>query len=139
MTRLLWGLKESFADYVATFGEVTASDSAESAGDRFSFPAAPGDGSDGIERFTGRVEYRAHGGLLALVVRDPWLHRDGDGWFLTIDRGRGDESRTRIAALELLDSPGEAREFSASLADGAGYLFDHRYPVNEPLAPVRVE
>lgn len=69
---LLWGIRESFVTYVAALGTVTVrAPATERSASLWRFPLHENRGN--TLRFSGRVDFLAHDGLLALTIEDPWL------------------------------------------------------------------
>lgn len=141
VTRLGWGVKQSFRAYVeGSGGSIAVADGAARAEDgTFAFEAAAdsdlavqGDALAGSGRFRGRVEFQAHGGLLSVTLVDPWLEATADGWVLSIAETA--TRRTAIARLGPLDDDGALP--AATTLEGMMILGDH-YPPGTALDPVR--
>lgn len=137
--RLRWAVKSSLATYVeGAAGRITTSEPASTQGDEYVFPLAERrPGSDG-ERFcfSGEVRFIAHGGLLDLVIRDPWVHADRAGWTLSIYDQRATDGRVLLAQLEANDSSTSPLVFTARLTSTGAAVFDFNYPPGAELAPV---
>src|SRR5579871_6252822 len=109
---LIWGVKQSFRNYVdSAGGEIaTAEGAARAVGGEFAFPAAPDDaisvGTDGKPqghgRFLGEVRMNAHGGMLKVAIADPQIEVGPAGAALTVlDRGLRNPRRVEFAQLDL--------------------------------------
>ncbi|MEP6631668.1 MAG: HtaA domain-containing protein [Lapillicoccus sp.] len=141
MASLAWGVKASFVGYVrAVGGSVVADEGAYEDGEAFVFPAALAapaalstvTAADLEWRFSGRLTFRAHHGLLDVRIGDPWVRlldarleltvTDERGARVTVATGRGDDP-LRTA-------------FPVDLAPGAEHLFASTYPAGTPLAPL---
>lgn len=151
MSRLVWGVKQSFRAYVqATGGTIAAGDGAQaSETGEIAFPAQPGgtlaSGADGVltgrAAFLGSVRFEAHGGMLSVRLADPAVEIGPDGAVLTVaDLSAG----ARRLAIASLDAAGAARGEAGEVAlparvtmDGSFVLGDH-YPPGTELDPVRV-
>lgn len=135
---LIWTLKESFTAYVRSFGAIELTPPAEETADGFRFPFATVEAD--VLKFVGAASFRAHAGLLDLVVADPWLHMSGTtGWFISVaDVSQSAGSRIRIASLPGPPAAVLGAHDAVLTRDGTP-LFDHQYRTGEPLAPVRVE
>ncbi|MFF5138579.1 HtaA domain-containing protein [Streptomyces sp. NPDC013157] len=134
---LIWTLKESFTAYVRSFGAIELIPPAEETAEGFRFPFATLEGD--VLKFVGTTSFRAHAGLLDVVVADPWLHMSGTGWFISVaDVPWQADARIRIASLPGPPAAVLGAHEAVLTRDGTP-LFDHRYRTGEPLAPVRVE
>ncbi|AZP22735.1 hypothetical protein EJC51_45870 [Streptomyces aquilus] len=109
-------------------------------GDRRRLPFPVRDGGGGRTEVRRCASFRAHAGLLDLVVADPWLHMSGTtGWFISVaDVSQSAGSRIRIASLPGPPAAVLGAHDAVLTRDGTP-LFDHQYRTGEPLAPVRVE
>ncbi|KRA25444.1 hypothetical protein ASD65_14200 [Microbacterium sp. Root61] len=128
MTGMLrWGIKRSLLDYVRRFdGGIVHAGAHAGADGRTVFPADPSapeewDGCGVLAAFSGAVQLRAHGGLLALDIAEPWIVLRGDTSLLTI--ADPDDARGRSGFVVLVDAAPsvEWRGVSATVltADGA--------------------
>ncbi|MEU9168671.1 HtaA domain-containing protein [Streptomyces sp. NPDC048420] len=134
---LIWAVKESFTAYVRSFGAIELTRPAEETADGFRFPLATVEGD--VLKFVGAAIFRAHAGLLDVVVADPWLHTSGTGWFISVaDVSQPTGPRTRIASLPGPPAAVLGAHDAVLTRDGTP-LFDHQYRTGETLAPVRVE
>ena len=150
VTRLIWGVKQSFRTYVeATGGAITAGDGAERLADgSFSFATAEGgltldaDGKpQGTGRFLGEVRFEAHGGMLSVRLFDPALEISASGATLTVADHPARDRRVEIAHLDLAamtrGDDGEIVIPTTLAMHGIQLLGDH-YPMRTPLDPVRL-
>jgi hypothetical protein len=129
---LVWGVLESFVDYVRAVGgevAVVAPASLDPEG-RFVFPLSAEDG--GAARYGGAVRFEAHGGALALDIVEPWLTAPPDR-VLSIAGSRATNSEG-----ERLDFAEVAPDGSTRLSSMATVAFDFRYRSGHPLAPVEI-
>jgi hypothetical protein len=138
---LRWGVKRSFREYIeAAEGATRVEGGAAAEPDgRIVFPQVGADWDGPVPqvlRFGGSVEFEAHGGLLALRLRDPWLEFDETGAVLTVAhpafRGPTDRRlplcrlggvhpRVEDGVLVIEDAP-------ATLTIQATGTFDNLYP-----------
>jgi hypothetical protein len=148
MTTLSWGVKQSFRGYIeAAGGTIAVTGGAERAPDGgFLFPEGPEStltqGPDGrltgTGRFQGEVSFQAHGGMLNVVLTDPWVEATETGLILSVAAGP-----TRRVAFAKLDAAAMTTEGDATLLpaaitlDGMFILGDH-YPPGTALDVVRV-
>ena len=149
MATLSWGVKQSFRGYMdAAGGTVAVSGGAERAADGgFLFPQGPestlardAEGRlAGVGRFQGEVSFQAHGGMLNVVLTDPWVEATEAGLVLSVAAGA-----TRRVAFAKLDAAAMETEADGTLAlpaaitlDGMFILGDH-YPPGTALDPVRL-
>lgn len=148
VTRLHWGVKESFRRYVeAAGGKIEVLDGAERTADgTFVFPAAPdsdlrlgGDGKlEGAGSFLGEVRFEAHGGMLSVKLAKPGIEVGPTGAVLTMADERG--NRLTFANLDLAAAVLDDDILSLPTAitlDGMYVLGDH-YPPKTVLDPVRL-
>lgn len=148
-TTLTWGVKQSFRSYVEMVGgETAASAGAERAADgAFIFAPAPDNtlslGADGALKgqgaFLGEVSFKAHGGMLDVVMADPGVTIDAEGAALTVADSAKRTRRIEVARLDLAamttDETGALVIPTAVTLDGYMLLGDH-YPPKTPLDPV---
>ena len=148
MAILSWGVKQSFRGYIeAAGGAVAVTGGAERAPDGgFLFPEGPEstlaqepDGRlTGVGRFQGEVSFQAHGGMLNVVLTDPWVEATETGLILSVA-----ESPTRRVTFAKLDAAAMTTEADATVLpaaitlDGMFILGDH-YPPGTVLDAVRV-
>jgi hypothetical protein len=150
MATLSWGVKQSFRGYMdAAGGTVAVGGGAERAPDGgFLFPGGPEStlargadgGLQGTGRFEGQVSFNAHGGMLNVVLTDPWVEATDAGLVLSV--AAGPARRVVVAKLDAAAMPTEADGTLALPAaitlDGMFILGDH-YPPGTALDPVRLE
>lgn len=149
ITKLSWGVKQSFRSYVeAMGGKIDVGEGASRTPDGvFAFPAGPGEGlalgDDGRPKgrgdFTGDVRFEAHGGMLSVYLADPAIEVGPDGAILTVAETPARTRRSPIAKLDLAAAaPGDDGGLvipAAATLDGMMILGDH-YPPGTPLDPV---
>jgi hypothetical protein len=150
---LSWGVKGSFTRYVDSMpdGRYGAGRGAtETGGGIFFFELDDASGYDptareGIVKYRGDVRYKAHGGMLFVMVVDPWLEFHGDAaWLTVVDAERWPDHDHRITLATLRpDEQGSRglptgwRCFEARLSPKGVEVFNEVYPVGEVLEPVR--
>ncbi|TAP39153.1 HtaA domain-containing protein [Arthrobacter sp. S39] len=147
----LWGIKASFMRYLAMQHGTQASiggGAAATAKNEFLFPAAPGVGflpaaGPGGMRFEGDVHFIAHGGLLNVVLADPWIQRVGDQILLSFITGEySGSSVTPTVLAELVERQSAEDDgsvtFDATLASSGIHVFGGVYAAGEPLDPIRI-
>ena len=149
-TKLIWGVKESFRQYVeAAEGSITVADGAGRNEDgTFVFGAIEGgnfaiaaDGTaSGIQEFSGTVVFEAHGGMLKSVISGLAIESGPDGTTLSALEGPLNESRCHIAKLGRLEcSEDDILRFSAEITlDGMFQIADN-YPPGTILDDVILE
>jgi len=147
---LTWGVKASFRNYVeAAEGSITLSDGAESAEDgAVVFNAVPGgdlvieaDGSaTGSMRFTGAVEFEAHGGMLKSTLSEIGLEASPDGLVLTVLDAPMNKDRCAIADLSLIEHNGDqGTTLHAEITVDGMYQIADNYPPGTELDPVQLQ
>lgn len=103
LVKLRWPIKESFQDYVtAAEGTIEVSDEVTRDGKDFVFPQTKTD--DGTLAFSGHVELKAHGGLLAVIVADPIIVWNGEEGTLSARTGH-DPDALRIDIIDITRVP----------------------------------
>lgn len=145
---LRWGIKRSFRAYIEAAGGVTRVDAGASEDEhgRIVFPqvGVDQDGSSRVIRFGGGAVLEAHGGLLSLSLREPWLEIDNEGATLTVVhpafRGPSDR-RLPMCRLEGLVPRADGEELAideapATLLIDATGTFDNLYPPGAEFDPV---
>ena len=101
-----WGIKRSFIRYVAYLPDgnhVTEDGAYLNDASIFTFPnfvvAEP---DIGVIRFQGTVKVGGHGGLLGVLLSDPWVHLSGDeGVLSVIDPGEWPSRSHRLVLADL--------------------------------------
>lgn len=150
VTGLIWGLKESFRNYVeATGGTVATEQGAGRSADGSIAFAIAGDQAltldaegkpQGQGSFTGKVTFKSHGGMLSIELADPIIEINDEGARLTV-AVEGGADRIEIAKLDLAAiTAGEANEIliPAALSMDAYHLLDGQYTPGTALDPVRL-
>jgi hypothetical protein len=145
--QLVWGIRESLLNYIGLLpdGDVTLSEG--SRGDArgpFSFTSDEivydQSTGEGTMKFGGRVAIEGHGGLLSVVLENPWVElASGEGLLSTVVGG----SRTAVARF-LPGTPAteaDSLEWAACPAyltrTGVRWLGD-QYVEGEEIAPIRI-
>ena len=146
-TKLTWGVKESFRQYVeAAGGSITATDGAtRNADGSFQFSAeTEGDfaiASDGTvsgsQGFAGTVGFEAHGGMLKSTLSGLAIESGPEGLTLSALEGPLNESRCHIANLTHThtDDDGNAHFRAEITLDGMFQIADN-YPPGTVLDDV---
>ena len=145
---LAWGVRSSFRSYVEEAGgSIVVSAPATVRGNEFIFPAEPDTAAEPPGeplRFTGQVRFSAHRGALHLVIRDPWIHNEGDRLRLSVagSASTGGEGG-RLFMADLTGGPQAEingvvvrSAVSASLATEGLAAFNFTYVAGEQLAPL---
>lgn len=141
VTRLVWGVKQSFRNYVeGSGGSIAMEDGAGRADDgTFAFEATAdsdltldGGALSGTGRFAGRLKFEAHGGLLRVTLTDPWIEAADGGFVLSIA-----ETATRRTAIAKLGPLEDGALPAVTTLDGMMIIGDH-YPPGTVLDPVRL-
>lgn len=144
---LLWGIKRSFLRYLAHQPSSRASvggGAASTTDHRFLFPASGAvdslsPTSAGILRFEGDVRLTAYGGMLDLVVAEPWIEIDAISTRLSVvayDADRNTLVRTVVADLTEQESEQDgsrSRHWEARLSATGAPVFGDVYVVGEML------
>lgn len=149
-TRLTWGVKASFRDYVeGAGGSVSLSDGVTRTDDgAFVFTAVPGgdlaiasDGSaTGAMRFQGEITFEAHGGMLKSTLAEIGLEVGEDGLVLTVLDAPMNLDRCAIASLSVAEpGSGDAVTLSAAITVDGMYQIADNYPPGTELDPVRLD
>ncbi|WP_258957158.1 HtaA domain-containing protein [Rhodococcus globerulus] len=141
-----WGIKRSFIRYVAYLPDgnhVTEDGAYLNDSSIFTFPnfvvAEP---DIGAIRFQGTVKVGGHGGLLGVLLSDPWVHLSGNEGVLSVIDPEEWPSRSHriiLADLEVeLQGVGDGSRLHclATLAESGVALFDGHYPCGTALDPV---
>lgn len=145
MLTLEWGIKQSLVRYVAGMadGALAAGGPATAVGGGFQFPAAARPQADGTLRFAGSVTLTAHGGMLRLVVAEPWLVPVGepsDAWSLTIADQYEPGARIAFATIDqlILGEAWASAHGTRLTADGADLFFSGPYTEGTELDDPRI-
>lgn len=143
-TGLTWGIKRSFIRYIATLpdGQYALGGAAylgESS--YFTFPEVECAGAPSVRRFSGTIRMGGHGGLLDLLIADPWVERSVSGVELTVvDPASWPAGNRRIVLARLVgrgtESDSATQVFDAHLAEPGVALFGDQYPVGTALDTV---
>jgi hypothetical protein len=147
---LVWGVKQSFRNYVQgaggaieTHGGVVCVDG------EFVFAASPDGGLSrdsagalhGAQGFTGEVAFKAHGGMLSVRLIDPAVEITEAGAVLSAADGSKPGARYPMVTLDLnamtRDGSGAIVIPTKLTGDGAYWLGDN-YPPMTPVDPVRL-
>jgi hypothetical protein len=148
-----WGVKSSFTRYVSALpdGRYGAGHGATAAGDgTFFFELDDASGfdparSEGVVKYRGDVRYKAHGGVLFVMLVDPWLEmRDGVGELTVVDAERWPARDQRLTLATLRSDDDGSRglppgwgQVEARLTPAGVEIFNDVYAVGELLEPVR--
>lgn len=141
VARLVWGVKQSFRNYVeGSGGSIAIENGAARADDgTFVFEATAdsdltldGGALSGAGRFAGTLKFEAHGGLLRVTLTDPWIEPSDGGFVLSIA-----ETATRRTAIVKLGPPEDGALPATTTLDGMMIIGDH-YPPGTVLDPVRL-
>lgn len=141
---LAWAVKDSFVAYIRNSrdGHITVEDGAGATPDgRFLFPLE-GIGRNSTEHqlaFRGKVHFRAHFGLLSVIVESPRLLLRPDTAELGVTDHQGGWRHLAHLVLPAPLDDGPAclwADAPAGLAEAGVELFGDTYGEGEPLAPV---
>lgn len=156
---LEWGVRESYVRYVAALpdSDITAREQATESVVRgpagrgpWIFPAADeGTGPDGggTWRFRGDLRFRGHGGMMFVMILDPWITLTDSGAELSVvDVAKWPDTSSRMtvarsprgASLTSPASPGR-QSIPLELAIDGCLLFDNIYPPGTVMAPAYVD
>lgn len=142
---LEWGIKQSLVRYIASMadGSIVASDPATVTECGFRFPATPPLQANGTLHFAGSVTLTAHGGMLRLVVAEPWLIPTGepnDAWSLTIADQYEPGARIAFAMIDrlILGKAWASAHGTHLTADGADLFFSGPYTEGTGLDDPRI-
>ena len=149
---LSWGIKQSFNQYVDATrdGQRGAGAGATEMPDgTFFFELADATEFDpatglGIIKYQGDVRYKAHGGVLFVMIVDPWLEFGRNGAELSVvntEHWPQRDNRMVLATLEpseaLLGLPPGWACLQALITPSGVELFNNVYAPGEALDPVR--
>ncbi|MGM7666561.1 HtaA domain-containing protein [Microbacterium sp. A93] len=146
-----WGVKGTFTRYVDAVpdGRYGAGGGATAVVDgTFFFELEDASGydpvqRDGVAKYRGDVRYKAHGGVLFVMLVDPWLElREGVGELTVVDAKHwpSREQRLALATLRLDEGGGLPlgwEQLEARLTPAGVAIFNDVYAVGEMLEPVR--
>ena len=150
---LSWGVKRSFARYIDAMpdGRRGAGQGATETergvyffelDDASDYDPVSG---DGVIRYRGDLRYAGHGGMLFVMIVDPWIEFRGSTAVLTVldaEHWPKRERRIELATLALDETatqrlPEGWAHLTARLTPGGSTVFNDVYPVGEILEPVR--
>ncbi|QCU79589.1 hypothetical protein E7744_14805 (plasmid) [Citricoccus sp. SGAir0253] len=146
---LSWSIKASFLQYLDTIEDfsIDARDGARhDTGSRsFLFPLTAREAllQGGVRlKFGGQVRLKAHGGMLLLILMDPWLELSAAGTELSVVdlMSWPDTTRRELigwSAERPLAAGRELVEVPLQLADSGVEMFNGVYPAGTDLAPAR--
>lgn len=149
---LSWGIKHSFNRYVDAMpdGQRAAGAGATEMPDgTFFFELDDAGGFDavacqGVIKYQGDVRYKAHRGVLFVMIVDPWLEfNDGRGQLSVVDATHWPSREQRMVLATLEPTPGQGplppgwMSMDAKITPAGVELFNNVYSVGESLAPVR--
>jgi len=150
---LSWGVKDSFTRYIDSMpdGRRGAGHGATEAGHGvFYFELDDASGYDpadrnGVVKYRGDVRYKGHGGMLFVMIVDPWIEfREAGAVLTTIDAEHWPDKERRIELATLLPLRAGAgrlpegwEAWEAQLAPAGVEVFNGVYAVGELLEPVR--
>ncbi|MGR6520303.1 HtaA domain-containing protein (plasmid) [Rhodococcus erythropolis] len=141
-----WGIKRSFIRYISYLpdGDHVGEDGAYlNEASLFTYPRSHSSGAGAGElRFRGTVRIGGHGGLLGVLLSEPWIRLSGDrGTLSVVDPSQwpSREGRINLAELECERQPidtGLVLRCAASLAEEGVSVFGGNYSQGTPLDPV---
>jgi hypothetical protein len=144
---LEWAVKGSFVGYVCSMpdGSIDAIEGTgcRPQGNSWSFAPSPSEpaGAGGLLRFSGELRFRAHDGMLLVILMDPWLTvTDEEVELSVVDlTAWPDRSRREVLARGPALKAGALSASSVSLplvlAETAVDIFNVVYPPGTALAP----
>jgi len=149
---LTWGLKQSFRAYVEAAGGVIepGAGAGRTPDGTFVFAGVPDAGLEldadgkphGLGKYAGEVRFDAHGGMLAVLLADPWLEIGPSTASLTVAESAARDRRVELALLDLAAATagdeGEIVIPTKLAKDGWRILGDHYLPMT-PLDPLRLK
>lgn len=142
---LIWGVKQSFREYVGdSQGTIEALDGASFDGEVFTFPAAPTveAASEGAPlKFAGTAHFNAHGGMLDVTLSDPWIEITPTGPILTVVDTVSRTARHELARLDPVAVEGltTSARYEARLSFVGSRLLGEVYRVDTLLDHVTVQ
>jgi hypothetical protein len=114
---LVWAVKDSLVGYVRAMADGRIElDGTDDRGDAFAFPAT---GTPG--RFSGRVTFSGHHGMMRVVIAEPWIEPAADEWMLSIADPDDPDQRLPFARIARFD--GVTASGTVLTADGADLFF----------------
>lgn len=141
-----WGIKRSFIRYISYLpdGNHVVEDGAYlNDASLFTYPCSPASVSDAGElRFRGTVRIGGHGGLLGVLLSDPWIRLSGDRGTLSVvapSQWPSRQGRITLAELRCERQPTDkdlVLRCAASLAEEGVSVFGGNYPQGTTLDPV---
>lgn len=142
---LAWGIKKSFLGYLESLPDCVFAENDGASRDPhtglFQFPfhrrVELDEGGYRLE-FSGDIRIKAHGGMLLVILMNPWLKISERGVELSVvDLMHWPDTSQRelIGHSPLMEAPGDA-EFPLVLAESAVETFNNVYQPGEPLDPV---
>ncbi|QSE92779.1 HtaA domain-containing protein [Rhodococcus pseudokoreensis] len=150
---LLWGVRESYVNYVRSLpdGAVHCADGVRALDDvggraAWAFEhaeSAPIDADPDELRFRGDLRFAGHGGMMFVMILDPWISFTATGVRMTVvDLDAWPDTSVRMTLAESL--PGWRRqadclaEIPIALHEAGCQVFGNIYPAGTPLSPVRI-
>lgn len=150
---LSWGVKRSFARYIDAMpdGRRGAGHGATETEHGLYFFELD-DASDydpvsgeGVIKYRGDVRYAGHGGMLFVMIVDPWIEFTGSAAVLSVldaEHWPRREHRIQLATLALEETASQQlpegwAHLTARLTPQGSAVFNDVYPVGEILEPVR--
>ncbi|MEC3853900.1 HtaA domain-containing protein [Paenarthrobacter ureafaciens] len=134
---LVWGIRESLTSYVASLpdGAISVDEGADFVPKvhppRFWFPFVSH--TEREAHFSGAASISAHGGLLQVVARDPWLHFAANRTVLSLFSD-GIDRRIQVAVVGTVDRAIQRAEMPAHLTvEGAAWLGPN-YSPGDPVS-----
>ncbi len=141
---MTWAIKRSFVGYILGMpdGQASAADGAWPLPDLSVVyahdPSVPQDELGRGWAFRGDVRFAGHFGMLFVRIAFPWIVWTDDAVMLTIadPDGEDDAKRVAIATVELEETgPGEWTSTEVALTAAGSEIFNHVYPVGDPMDP----
>ncbi|WP_172653074.1 HtaA domain-containing protein [Rhodococcus opacus] len=144
---LTWGIKRSFIRYIATLpdGRHAMSEGAYlGETSYFTFPPVPSPDAPQVVRFGGDVRLGGHGGMLDILIAEPWVEMTESGPILSVVDPTGWPDRSRripLAELHLREAEHglTARRYAATLTGAGSVIFDDHYPPGTELDTLVIE
>lgn len=148
---LLWGVHESYVSYVRSLpdGTVHCADGARALDNVGGCPAwafehagpAPIDADPDELRFRGDLRFAGHGGMMFVMILDPWISFTATGVHMTVvDLDAWPDTSVRMTLAE--SPPGwqadGLAEIPLALHEAGCQVFGNIYPAGTPLSPVHI-